>query len=150
MKMSLLDWQNNGWLRPHKTDKQEMTNLLAIVDRDIADAKANDISDDWRFGIAYNAALKLCTMMLYAHGFRPENNLAHYRTLMAMEFTIGPHRKEDAVYLDACRVKRNTVEYDNVGCASKSEAEELLSFVHELRQEVLELLAKNFPDLCPD
>ena len=148
--MSLLDWQNNGWLRPHKTDKQEMTNLLAIVDRDIADAKANDISDDWRFGIAYNAALKLCTMMLYAHGFRPENNLAHYRTLMAMEFTIGPHRKEDAVYLDACRVKRNTVEYDNVGCASTSEAEELLSFVHELRQEVLALLAKNFPDLCPD
>lgn len=36
--MSLRQWQNNGWLRPHKTDKEEISNLLAIADRDIADA----------------------------------------------------------------------------------------------------------------
>ena len=147
--MSLQDWLNNGWLQSHKTDKQEMANLLAIADRDIDDAAANDISDDWKFGIAYNAALKLCTMMLYANGFRPVNNLAHYRTLMAIEYTVGAHRKEDAVYLNACRAKRNTVEYDNVGCASKAEAQELLDFVRELRKEVLELLSKNFPEVCP-
>ena len=39
--MSLQDWLNNGWLRTHKTDRQEMVNLLAIADRDIADASAN-------------------------------------------------------------------------------------------------------------
>ena len=116
--MSLQDWLDNKWLRPHTTDRHEMSNLLAIVDRDIADAASNDISDDWKFGIAYNAALKLCTMMLYANGFRPENNLAHYRTLMSIEFTIGPHRKEDAVYLNTCRAKRNMIEYDNIGGAS--------------------------------
>ncbi len=147
--MSLQDWLNNGWLRTHKTDRQEMVNLLAIADRDISDAAANDISDDWKFGIAYNAALKLCTMMLYARGFRPMNNLAHHRTLMAIEYSIGPHRKEDAIYLDACRAKRNTVEYDNVGGASKAEAEELLEFTRELRQEVLDILAKQFPELNP-
>lgn len=29
---------------------------------------AGSISADWRFGIAYNAALKLCTILLYASG----------------------------------------------------------------------------------
>ena len=147
--MSLQEWLNNGWLRPHKTDSQEISNLLSIVDRDISDAASNDISDDWKFGIAYNAALKLCTIMLYAHGFRPENNQAHYRTLMAIEFTIGPHRKEDAVYLNACRAKRNTVEYDNIGGASKAEAIELLEFAKELRNEVLQILMEQFPELLP-
>ena len=140
--MSLLQWQNNGWLRPHVTDKNEIANLLAIVDRDMEDAAADGISDDWKFGIAYNAALKLATIMLYAAGFKPEKNLAHYRTLLAIEFTIGVHRKDDAAYLDACRVKRNIVEYDNIGGASHAEAIELLDFVKELKKEVLEILAE--------
>jgi hypothetical protein len=29
--MSLLQWQNNGWLRPHVTDKIEIANLLDFV-----------------------------------------------------------------------------------------------------------------------
>ncbi len=29
--MSLKDWVNNGWLREHKTSKQEILNLLEIV-----------------------------------------------------------------------------------------------------------------------
>ena len=147
--MSLLRWQNNGWLRPHVTDKIEIANLLAIVDRDMGDAATDDISDDWKFGIAYNAALKLATIMLYAAGFKPEKNLAHYRTLLAIEFTIGVHRKDDAAYLDACRVKRNVVEYDNIGGASHAEAIELLDFVKELREEVLEILAEKYPELLP-
>lgn len=59
--MSLKQWANNGWLRPHQTSSKEIEDLLAIVKRDLADA-AGDISADWRFGIAYNAALKLCTI----------------------------------------------------------------------------------------
>ena len=41
--MSLTQWFNSGWLRPHQTDRQELANLLAIVNRDIADAGASDI-----------------------------------------------------------------------------------------------------------
>ncbi len=145
--MSLVQWRSNGWLRLHQTDRNEIGNLLAIVDRDIADAAAGSISADWKFGIAYNAALKLCTIALYAAGYRPENTLARYRTLMAIEFTVGSHRREDAVYLNACRAKRNTVEYDNIGGASLAEAEELLAFAKELRVEVLELLKTTYPEL---
>lgn len=69
--MTLRQWADNGWLRPHVTSAQEIGSLLAIVERDLNDA-AKDLSPDWRFGIAYNAALKLCTILLYAQGYRPE------------------------------------------------------------------------------
>ena len=52
--MSLKKWLDNVWLRKHKTDKQEIANLLQIVDRDLRDAKEKSISQDWRFGIAEN------------------------------------------------------------------------------------------------
>ncbi len=83
--MSLKQWADNGWLRSYKTSTQEISNLFGIVDRDLHDAKAQGaISDDWKFGIAYNAALKLCTILLYASGYKPEKNLAHYRTLQSL------------------------------------------------------------------
>ena len=72
--MSLEQWAKNGWLRPHKSSKQEIANLLEIVDRDLKDAESN-ISSDWQFGIAYNAALKLCTILLHASSYRPEQKL---------------------------------------------------------------------------
>jgi len=56
--MSLQRWLEYGWLRPHKANRKEISDLLRIIARDLLDA-AGDISADWRFGIAYNAALKL-------------------------------------------------------------------------------------------
>ena len=93
--MSLKDWLNNGWLRSHKTSREEISNLFQIAERDIADSDGG-ISPDWRFGIAYNAALKLCTILLYVEGFRPEKNLQHYRTLQALPLILGDKRKKDA------------------------------------------------------
>ena len=86
--MTLKQWASNGWLRPHKTSGEEIGNLLAIVKRDMRDAKEGVISADWRVGIAYNAALKLCTVLLYAEGYRPEKRLAHYRTLQALPLIL--------------------------------------------------------------
>ena len=145
--MSLRDWHRFGWLKPHQTDERELANLLAIADRDIADAATSDLSNDWKFGIAYNAALKLCTMLLYDAGYMPEKTLAHYRTLLSIEFTLGEDRKSDAAYLDACRAKRNHVEYDYVEGASEAEAAELLEFVKELRKEVVSRLKGRYPFL---
>ncbi|MGK5088223.1 hypothetical protein WDW86_11750 [Bdellovibrionota bacterium FG-2] len=145
--MSLKNWRDNGWLRGHETSAQEVANLLGIVERDLEDAEKGGISDDWRFGIAYNAALKLCSLLLYASGYRPEKNLAHYRTLLALPEILGLHRKEDSEYLDKCREKRNIVEYDYVGVATQSEADELIEFAKELRSEALKWLAKNHPKL---
>ena len=145
--MSLKQWLDNGWLREHKTDKQEIANLFQIVGRDLKDAKEKSISQDWRFGIAYNAALKLCTILLAAEGYRPERTLQHYRTVFAMPEILGKEMQQDAQYLDTCRKKRNIAEYDQIGIVSETEVEELLKFGKMLRKKVIDWLKINHPQL---
>jgi len=142
--MTLEQWVNNGWLRRHRTGPEEIKNLLMIIDRDLEDA-GGSISDDWRFGIAYNAALKICTILLYAEGLKAEKTLQHYRTIQALTLILGKERKDDAEYLDACRSKRNIVEYDYVGAVTGKDADELIDFVKELKFDVLNWLKKNHP-----
>jgi len=144
--MTLQQWADNGWLEPHVTSPEEIANLLAIVDRDLSDA-GGGISADWRFGIAYNAALKLCTILLYAEGYRAGRTLQHYRTIQALPLILGPEHRADADYLDNCRKKRNIVEYDYVGGATEDEASELATYVLELRDKVLKWLRGNHPQL---
>ena len=146
--MSLQQWAKNGWLRPYATSRQQVASLMAIADRDLDDA-SRGISDDWKFGIAYNAVLKLCTVLLYCEGYRPEKNLAHYRTLQALPLILGAERQGDADYLDRCRTKRNITEYDSLGQISPEEATDLLKFAHEFRAEVIAWLSKRHPELSP-
>jgi uncharacterized protein (UPF0332 family) len=146
MKMSLAEWAKNGWLRPHQPTREEITNLLKIVERDLKDTSAKELSDDWKFGIAYNAALKLCTILLHSSGYRPEKNLAHYRTLQSLPLILGDKQKSNADYLDTCRKKRNETEYDFAGNVSEDEVQELLEFCQELKLEVMAWLKKNHKD----
>lgn len=145
--MSLDEWLKNGWLRSHKSSPEEITNLLEIIERDLKDASSKELSDDWKFGIAYNAALKLCTVLLHSSGYRPEKNLAHYRTLQSLPLILGDKYKSEADYLDVCRKKRNETEYDFAGNISEDEVEELLNFCTELKTEVFAWLKKNHKNL---
>jgi hypothetical protein len=147
--MSLKDWQSNGWLKLHKTTRRQVFDLFAIVQRDTEAAKTEDLTPDWKFGIAYNAALKLCTILLYAEGYRPENSLAHYRTLQALSEVLGDSYKRDVDYLEACRVKRNKVEYDSIDQATPEQATELVAYVEELKGKVERWLNEKHPDLMP-
>jgi hypothetical protein len=59
---------------------------------------------------------------------------------------LGSHRERDAKYLDTCRNKRNITEYDYVGGVTEEDIEELIAFVNELREEVIQWLKKQHPD----
>lgn len=37
--MSLSDWEQHGWLTRHTTSRTEIRDLLAVVDRDLADCR---------------------------------------------------------------------------------------------------------------
>ena len=100
--MSLEQWANNGWLRPHKTTQREIADLLGIVDRDVKEAE-RAISDDWKFGIAYNAAWKLCTILLNASGYRARQTSGSLSHLQSLPLILGAERTRDAGYLDGCR-----------------------------------------------
>ena len=76
--MSLETWFKNGWLRPYRTSPSQIAEHFAIADRDLEDARTDRLSTDWQFGIAYNAALKLCTILLNTEGCRPEKPRHHY------------------------------------------------------------------------
>ncbi len=64
MNSSLQEWEQFGWLKAHKTSREEIANLLAVDDRDLAAAGTPSLHLDWRFNIAYNAALPIATAAL--------------------------------------------------------------------------------------
>jgi len=43
--MSLRQWADNGWLRPHKTSAKEISDLLRIVERDLQDAAGSRLEE---------------------------------------------------------------------------------------------------------
>ena len=143
--MTLKQWSDNGWLKFHITTPEEIENLFKIVERDLKDAHS-EVSADWRFGIAYNAALKLCMILLYAEGYKAERNLQHYRSIRALPKILGPEKSDDSDYLDTCRAKRHMAEYDSVGVATDRDSDELITFVEGLRDEVITHLRKYHPE----
>lgn len=88
---------------------------------------------------ASNSWLKVHkTDLLYSEGYRPaKGNLGHYYTLASLG-EIMKEKKEDVEYLQACRIKRNTVEYDCAGGTTETEARELREYARQLREGVLD------------
>ena len=143
--MNLESWLDNAWVEEHKTSKQEITNLLNIVDRDLQDVKQN-ISSDSKFGLAYNAAFTLCTILLYAEGYKATRAQHHYRTIQSLPRILGISKNSDAEYLNTCRSKRNTLDYDYAGGVTAQDANELIDFVKSFKQEVIAWLNLNHPE----
>ena len=144
--MSFRDWQRNSWLVEHQTSAEEITALLAIVERDLANAKVAGLSDDWRLNIAYNAALQAATAALAAAGFRAAREQHHYRTIQSLALTIGwPALKVDG--FDRFRKKRNIIGYASAGVVSEQEAREMHQLAAGLRDDVLAWLGKRHPKL---
>ena len=144
--MSLTQWDKNGWVRKHKTSKKEISSLFSIVDRSLKDA-AGDISADSRFAIAYNAALQLCMILLYAEGYQPKRTRKHYYAIQALPLVLGKERKKDAKYLDTCRSKRNIIEYDHAGSVTEEDVNELIDYVQELQRDVVDWLNQSHSEL---
>lgn len=85
--MSLIDWQKNGWLKRHSPTVQEISDLRALAARDLRNAKAKGLDDDWGFSIAYNAALQAATAALTASGFGvPKRDSHHFRVIGSLAF----------------------------------------------------------------
>ena len=144
--MSLTTWLENQWLTEHTSSPQEVADLLAVVDRDLADAEVEGLSADRRLEIAYNAALQLSILALAASGYRAARDKAHMYPLRSLEYTIGV---EPAVVdtLDAVRRKRHQANYERAGTASRSEAEEVRELASDLRERVLAWLRVEHPEL---
>jgi hypothetical protein len=87
--MSLRDWLRAGWLDEHTSSREEISGLLGVADRDLGDCRTAGLSADWRFNIAYNAALQAATAALAAAGFRASRQSHHYRVI---QWDLRHHR----------------------------------------------------------
>lgn len=135
-----------GLIKKQPSSKEEIHNLFNIVERDYKES-ASGHTEDWQFGIAYNAALKLANILLRASGYRTSGIGHHFTTIVLIPNFLGKSRQDDADYLDACRKKRNTLEYDCVGGITEKEVKELRKFVSELKKEVTFWLSEHHPEL---
>jgi uncharacterized protein (UPF0332 family) len=144
--MSFADWVKNGWLVAHKSSRDEIQNLLGIVERDLKDSQAKDVSNDWRFAIAYNAALQAATAALAAAGYRASRDNHHYRVIQSLELTIGKESKFIRNF-DAFRKKRNVSNYDIGGGISDREVQEMTAIAESLRADAEHWIRTNHAEL---
>jgi len=147
--MSLAEWLKNGWLIKHETSRQEISHLLNLIDRDLKDCRNVTLSCDWRFNIAFNAALQCAKTALAASGFPSAKGSHHYRVIYSLEHTIGADKKT-IHKLDAFRKKRNASEYNHAGTVSTAELEEMIAAARALRASVEEWMRSNHPRLMAE
>jgi len=144
--VSLERYSSNRWIREHEPSAEEIGRLLEIADRDIEQSETPGLGPEWRFDIAYNAALQVATAALAACGYRAERQSKHMRTIECLAFTVGADASTVAL-LDRCRRKRHAAVYDQVGLISDHEADEMVATAKRLRQEVAVWLRREHPDL---
>jgi len=130
----------------HESSREEVEDLLAVVERDLGDAAIDSLSPDWRLGIAYNAALQLATLGLAAEGYRPARERAHERAILSLRFTLGIEAQAVDT-IDAVRRKRNISNYERAGTTSASEAQEMYTIAVQLRERALAWLRARHPEL---
>lgn len=144
--MSLQDLLNEGRLTTHKTSKQEITRLLALFDRDIADAQVKILSGDRRFATAYNAALMVSTAALAVSGYRSSTEGHHYWTIQSLAFTLNLDSKTITKF-NKFRQKRNISDYERTGMVSEQEVKEMITLAKKLRAVLVDWLKKEHPEL---
>jgi hypothetical protein len=130
----------------HASSSQEISNLFAISDRDLAACLTKNLPADWRFAIAYNAALQAATAALAAAGYRASRESHHHRVIQSLEFTLAPERKMIDTF-DKFRKKRNISSYDVAGAVSDKEALEMFELASALRVKVEGWIRRNHPKL---
>jgi hypothetical protein len=141
--VSLQNWKTFGWLTDHEPKKQEIRDLLAVVERDLKSSAADGLDADWAMSIAYNAALQVGSAALAAAGYRAARDNHHFQSL-------AETLKTDAATIarfDSFRKKRHLSGYERVGQSSDADARAMRDLAVQLRDALLVWLAKNHPGL---
>ncbi len=131
-----------------KTSKKELDNMRALIARDLADARLAGLSADRKFATAYNAALQAANMAIACAGYRIVSKVGHHRvSLETTKLVLDKPAHKYADYFEACRRKRNTIDYTFSNVATDTESKEIVVQAAEFYNEVENWIAKNHPAL---
>lgn len=148
--MSLEDWKRNHWLKDSVPTLSEITQLFAVVDREISDASVVGLSVDGKFMHAYDAALNLCTIALRSSGFSVVKGQGHHKkTIEALPLCLGKTYADIADQIEIASRQRGQAMYDRTGVVEDQDADDLLQVALELRSALIEWLKTEHPTLLP-
>lgn len=134
----------------HRTSVQELSDIRRLVARDIADAAIPGLSEDRRFATAYNAALQTAKMAIACAGYRVASVPGHHRiNFEGAKLALGKSAAHLTDYFDACRRKRNEIDYTGAAIATSTEADELLVHARAFLATVEAWIASTHPALKP-
>jgi len=136
---------SQGAIQKHKTSKDEIANLFGLIERDLRDAAIEELSDDRRFTIAYNAVLQCGTAIMYCLGYRTKGEAHHYYTFEFLREALGSKHEDQIDYFNSCRSKRNRTDYDAAGEISETEVGELLEEANKFYKFTRNWISQKFP-----
>src|ERR1041385_1683078 len=96
-----------GNLKVEASSKKEFEGMLASARRGLADAQNESIETDSQFTLAYGAAHSLALAALRQQGYRSENRITVFQTLV---HTLGTSNADIQIFLKAHN-ERNLAEY---------------------------------------
>ncbi|KNZ33043.1 MAG: DNA-binding protein [Methylibium sp. NZG] len=112
-------------LKEHAPTPAEVRRLIAAAERNLADSRITQVSDENRFDAAYKAIMQCALAAMMAGGYRPATSEpGHHQTLIqSLPLTLGVPN-DTWVVLDSLRRKRNVADYsgDLVGPEMVAEA----------------------------
>lgn len=132
----------------HKTSKQELDELRAVIQRDLSDAAIPALSEDRKFATAYNAALQTAKMAIACAGYRVGAILGHHAiTFECAGLALGKGADMFVQFFDASRRKRNIIDYTGAQIATATEAAEVLQRAQEFLALVESWIKARHPKL---
>ena len=96
-----------GLLKPEPPARAELEGLLHTAEARLADAQREELADESRFDLAYNAAHALALAALRWHGYRPDKRYLVFQVLPHTLGTVAPTWR----LLAKCHEERNQTEY---------------------------------------
>jgi len=134
------DLERLGLIRRLPLDTGRVRDALLLARRDTEVARMMlDTNSDWAFAIAYNAVLQAGRGLMFSKGYRPEGASQHVAVVRFCEIYI---EKDDAIFFDRMRRKRNASVYDVSGSISGSEAQRAVARAEELVARIERIIAK--------
>jgi len=136
-------------IHTHKTSRQELDALRAVIQRDLADAALAGLSEDRRFATAYNAALQTAKMACACAGYRVGAIPGHHAiSFECAGLALGKQANTLVQFFDVCRRKRNIIDYTGAQVATATEAAELLQRVQQFHTLVDKWIKAEHPYLA--
>lgn len=145
--MSLEAWHEAGFITTHATSRQEISDLLAIVDIDLKDAEIPELSAERKLSCCYNAILTAARAALQATGYRvPKSNSSHhYYVIQSLRYTVE-FDSETVARIEAVQKKRNVVDYVRIGEVSDALAKETLALAKSVSGRIRDWLTIIHPE----